>query len=200
MDNKNTARLKLILILSLFIGPLIGAYIWYQNLDEGYQPSATSNHGKLLLPVTPLNDFSGVTLDGKPVTLKTIKGHWTLLYPLREPCGETCKKVLYNMHQVRLALGRDMGRMQRMLMLNPSDLSDQQKKEIMQDKGLITLLYKPEGLFQQLAPKFSKHQIEADSILLTDPNGNLVMSFPPDLDPRLVLKDLKKLLKLSNIG
>lgn len=200
MNNKNTARLKLILIIAIFIGPLIAAFVWYQGLDTGFRPESTSNHGKLLLPVTPLEEFSGVGLDGKSVTLKAIKGRWTMLFPLREPCSEQCRKELYNMHQVRLALGRDMGRMQRMLMLNSDYMDEQQKKEILLDKGLITLQYQPDGLFRQLSPKITEHQLPAYSVFLIDPNGNLVMSFPPDLDPRMVLKDLKKLLKLSNIG
>ena len=38
-----------------------------------------------------------------------------------------------------------------------------------------------------------------DAVLI-DPLGNLMMVVPLDLDPRLLLKDLKKLLKLSRIG
>ena len=42
-----------------------------------------SNHGKLLLPTTPLEDCAGTALDGKPVSLNGIRGRWTLLYALR---------------------------------------------------------------------------------------------------------------------
>ncbi len=200
MNNKNIARFKLFLIFAIFIGPLIGAYIWYQGLDKDYRPESMSNHGKLLLPTTPLQNFAGTGLEGNPVGLNTLKGRWTLLYALRKPCDEACRKVLYNMHQVRLALGREMSRMQRLLMLQPDYLNEQQTGEIRHDEGLLTLLYRPNGLFQQLAPQFDRHQLPPDSILLVDPNGNLVMAFPPELDPRMMLKDLKKLLKLSKIG
>ena len=87
-----------------------------------------------------------------------------------------------------------MGRMQR------NYLNQQQTSEIRQDEGPLTLLYQPGGLYQQLAPQYGKHRLSQDAILLIDPNGNLVMGFPPELDPGLMLKDLKKLLKLSTIG
>lgn len=39
-----------------------------------------------------------------------------------------------------------------------------------------------------------------DGIYLLDPHANLVMYFPPELDPRHVVDDVKHLLKLSRIG
>jgi hypothetical protein len=35
---------------------------------------------------------------------------------------------------------------------------------------------------------------------LIDPLGNLVMYFPPDLDPKEMVGDIKHLLRLSHIG
>jgi hypothetical protein len=37
-------------------------------------------------------------------------------------------------------------------------------------------------------------------IWIADPLGNLVLSYPADTDPRGMIADLKKLLKLSHIG
>ena len=39
-----------------------------------------------------------------------------------------------------------------------------------------------------------------DDALLVDPLGNVMMAIPLQLDPGKLLKDLKKLLKLSRIG
>jgi len=39
-----------------------------------------------------------------------------------------------------------------------------------------------------------------NAIYLVDPLGNLMMRFPPDLEPKSLLKDLKHLLKVSRIG
>ena len=37
-------------------------------------------------------------------------------------------------------------------------------------------------------------------IYISDPLGNLMMSYPPDINPKGILKDLKKLLRTSRIG
>lgn len=42
--------------------------------------------------------------------------------------------------------------------------------------------------------------MESASIWIIDPLGNVVLRFEPDVNPTLILKDLKKLLKLSKVG
>jgi cytochrome oxidase Cu insertion factor (SCO1/SenC/PrrC family) len=39
-----------------------------------------------------------------------------------------------------------------------------------------------------------------EGIYIVDPNGNLVFFYPLDINPKLLLADLKKLLKVSQIG
>ena len=39
-----------------------------------------------------------------------------------------------------------------------------------------------------------------EGIYIVDPNGNLVFSYPLDINPKLLLADLKRLLKVSQIG
>lgn len=39
-----------------------------------------------------------------------------------------------------------------------------------------------------------------DSIWIVDPLGNVVLRFDPEINPTLILRDLKKLLKLSKVG
>ena len=40
----------------------------------------------------------------------------------------------------------------------------------------------------------------ADTVFVVDPLGNLMMSYDARQDPRGLLEDLKKLLRLSHIG
>ena len=40
----------------------------------------------------------------------------------------------------------------------------------------------------------------ADSVWLVDPLGNMILRYPPGYEPRGLLKDIKRLLKLSKIG
>lgn len=43
-------------------------------------------------------------------------------------------------------------------------------------------------------------QNAVDAIWIVDPLGNVVLRFDPEINPTLILKDLKKLLKLSKVG
>jgi hypothetical protein len=38
------------------------------------------------------------------------------------------------------------------------------------------------------------------AIWIIDPLGNVVLKFEPSINPTLILRDLKKLLKLSKVG
>ena len=42
--------------------------------------------------------------------------------------------------------------------------------------------------------------IKSGYIYISDPLGNLMMSYPADINPKGILKDLKKLLRASRIG
>jgi hypothetical protein len=46
----------------------------------------------------------------------------------------------------------------------------------------------------------AKLQDLGEAVWVVDPNGNLVLRYSPELTPEQLLKDLKKLLKVSKIG
>ena len=46
----------------------------------------------------------------------------------------------------------------------------------------------------------SKLKDLGEAVWIADPNGNLVLRYSPELTPEQLLKDLKKLLKVSKIG
>ena len=56
------------------------------------------------------------------------------------------------------------------------------------------------GLGDQLAPVVADNGAGPDDALLVDPLGNVMMLIPASLDPSDLLKDLKKLMKLSKVG
>ena len=43
-------------------------------------------------------------------------------------------------------------------------------------------------------------EAQIDRIYMIDPAGNLMMSFPSSAEPALINKDIKRLLKASQIG
>ena len=66
-----------------------------------------------------------------------------------------------------------------------------------QHAGLITMT--DLSLARLLEEKRPAELLPGGSYLI-DPLGNLVMYFPPNLDPKEMVGDIKHLLKLSHIG
>jgi cytochrome oxidase Cu insertion factor (SCO1/SenC/PrrC family) len=107
------------------------------------------------------------------------------------------------MRQVRIALGKDTDRVQRLfVMVNPENTRSV-RDLLDQHQGIVWATGNDDqmqGLVGQIKQATAGMPAVAEAIYLVDPLGNLMLRFPPDLDPRSMLKDLKRLLKVSRIG
>jgi hypothetical protein len=192
------SRLKLLAIFALFFGPLIFAMIWYYGLDAAYAPSGGTNHAPLVAPVVPLKAFSNPRIDGEgDIDLGALERHWTVIHRLDGPCGPGCETALYNTRQTRLALGKDIKRIRRLLLGDDAALMRQAAREH-PDLELVQRV--AGGLAEQIGPVLRDQQAAPDDALLVDPLGNVMMLIPASIDPSDLLKDLKKLMKLSKVG
>jgi hypothetical protein len=50
------------------------------------------------------------------------------------------------------------------------------------------------------ADQFPAQQSQSEHIYIVEPLGNVMLRFPVDPDPKGIMKDLKQLLKASQIG
>jgi cytochrome oxidase Cu insertion factor (SCO1/SenC/PrrC family) len=192
-------RLILALIALSFVIPLLVA-AWMQRVALREGVWGGTNHGELIQPPFPLRHFLLPSYQGAVFTLDDFKGEWTLLYvaPSVGECGEECARMLYYMRQVRLALNKDMQRVRRVLLAAPeSPWLD----GIAQEYEGMHIVFDIDGLTslrRQLAE--AAQGGTKDGIYLIDPLGNAMMVFAPQTDPRDILKDLKKLLRISKVG
>ncbi|HSD69391.1 MAG TPA: hypothetical protein VLB07_07555 [Woeseiaceae bacterium] len=184
---RGPARLQLLIIAVLFLGPLIlAALMYYGGLD--LRPSGRSNHGLLLQPVMPL-------ADDYPELQELSDGQWLLIYSHAEACDDECREALHTLRQSRLMLGNDMNRLARLFLHGNTPPDTVFLDE--QHQGLRTL--NNESLAQDLWSALPQ-DVPSNGFFLLDPLGNLVMYFGPDLGPREMVDDIKHLLDLSHIG
>jgi len=184
------ARLKLLLIGLFFALPFVLAWAayWFHLV-----PGHAGNYGKLLPPEqVPAGGLVG--LDGKPFSLKSLRGEWIMLQFDAAACDAYCERKLYFMRQLRVAQGKDMGRVKRVWVL--TDGGTPRPRLLAAIEG--TTVVRASGT--TLAAAFAHGGSVADHIYLIDPLGNLMMQFPRDPDPEKMLKDLRRLLKYSHIG
>jgi hypothetical protein len=186
---RKTGRTQLVLVASVFLGPLALA-AWLYFLGSGLTPSGRSNQGALLEPIVNLSEESPAS----PIASVTGES-WLLVYANRAACDAVCESALYTLRQSRLMLGRDMSRLERLFLHgdSPPDrvllAAEHAGLLLMQDAKLAALLdnKRPAAL-------------QAGGYFLIDPLGNLVMYFRPEIDPAAMVGDIKHLLKLSHIG
>ncbi len=131
----------------------------------------TLNHGTIINPPLKVIDLYSDLQNG---TNKV----WRIIQVENEFCDQTCEKTHYQLTQLQKALGKDGKRTQVILITD------------------ATRLTKLNFSFDQ---KF-KNFVVINKIYLVDPLGNLFMYYPDSTNPMNILKDLKKVLGVSQIG
>lgn len=189
---KGNPRLVLIALIVVFSAPVVMSYLW--------KPTGFVNYGDLIEPARPLQAVALESLDGESIALDGLNDKWTLLYFGPAVCSEACQNNLYNMRQVRLAQGKNAHRVQYAWIV--TDAAAPEGALLAEHPGAMVLTGERlvvDNLLDQFDTKFGPAR-GLERIYLVDPIGNLMMSFAPDLDPSLMLKDLKRLLKVSQLG
>ena len=199
MSKMNPNKKRLLIVFALFLVPLAIAAAWYTLLPANYQPSSTTNNGNLIQPIYPVQSFEQPTKEGKKFGGKDLEKKWTLVHLVNGTCDEACSKWLYHTRQVRIALAEDMERVNRLTVVDSTESAAENEKMWTSHPDMQVIISAKGGLSEQIGMT-STQPYPKHSIFLIDPLGNLMMQFPPDLDPKKLMKDLEKLLRLSRIG
>lgn len=188
-QRRSKARLQIALVAIVFALPLAAA-VWMYYAGSDLQPVRTTNHGRLVQPVVNLSERLGAS----PL-FEATEDYWAMVYVADDACGDPCRDALFKQRQMRLMLGNDMSRVQRVL-LHGSEAPDTLFLE-QEQAGLIALEDEAAlGLLAGIRPR----DLADGGFYLLDPLGNVVMYFPPDILPRDLVEDVEHLLDLSRIG
>jgi cytochrome oxidase Cu insertion factor (SCO1/SenC/PrrC family) len=188
---KPRQRRLLIGLAVLFFAPLgLSFYLYYGH--SRFQPSKHVNHGELIEPVRPMPATSLPLQAGGASAPDFLQHKWTLLYANLGPCTDLCRRKLYETRQVRTALDRDMGRVQRVFVAT-ADCCEAQFLHVEHPDLIVVRAEDAAGLLGAL-PKGT------GSVYIIDPLGNLMMAYVPQAPPKGLLEDMKRLLKLSHVG
>lgn len=182
------AWLQLALLAMLFAGPLVLATWLY--FDGSLRPAGRTNHGALLDPVVNLRERMP-----NSALADLSEDSWLLVYPNVDPCAADCREALYVLRQSRLMLGNDMQRLLRVFLRGPAAPDRVFIEE--QHPGLAII---EDADLNRLLETRRPRELSAGGFFLVDPLGNLVMYFPPEIDPGDMVEDIQHLLDLSRIG
>jgi len=192
----NKSRLSLVLLVAVFFGPFIVAWA-VVNHGQQYLPLGQAAQGELILPSLSLAPFTLDSLTEESLDERVFSGRWTYVTVSGSSCGADCQQNLYKMRQVRLTQGKNIVRVQRLLILTDRDHLADFQRVLSEHEGLKVVFddeLNKEGIMTQL---LKPHH---DGIYVVDPLGNWFLQYPKDADPSGMRKDLTKLLLNSQIG
>jgi len=189
-------RVKLLALVAVFLSPFIGGwlalYVFELRPDSG-------NYGTLVQPVRkigwpPLSSVGGAqSVDG-------FGGKWRFLLFAGERCGEPCRANLFYLRQIRILLGRDTGRLQNILVV--AQPLDQELRDFLRDYPDLVVIeaFRQAQFYAQFSLPGESAVGDSPKLYLVDPDDNLMMHYPAENDQNRVLEDIKKLMKISQIG
>ena len=187
-------RGALIGLAALFFVPLIGAF-WLYYIG-GWRPAGSTNHGELISPVVTLTAPALTTLEGSPATLDQLKEKWSFVYVADGACDTDCRDALWAMRQTRLLLADDMDRVRRILIAGEECCDTE---FLNSEHAGLDVLQVTDADGQRWLDRFPRTE-GVHYIYIVDPLGNLMMRFDAKENPKGLLSDIEKLLKLSHIG
>ena len=197
MKKQSISRLYLLSVFVVFFAPILIA-MWMYFGSSSWLTSQSQNHGVLIQPPRPLNEFSLKSYDSTIWTQAEFLGKWTILYLGDNHCDLYCEASLFKMRQVQISLGRDSQRIQRKY-FGIVDHSDHTNlKEILKNYPNMQNAWFDLSLFRIHLPQFK--DLHNHSIYIIDPLGNLMMCYSKFATSKGIQKDLKRLLKVSRIG
>ncbi len=191
--NKRT----IIIIFAMSVVPFIIA--WFLANDTSWMQSRTNN-GELILPplTTEKSQFTGFD-DFSRQNMQELAGHWILLNVIADKdCTTVCQQAIYKSKQLRLMMNKDLTRIRRLAVIIPEVESEKAQSWWKDDLRLLRATASAEVLAK--LKTITAGEIQEGKLYIMDPLGNIMMHYPPEFDPYEVKQDLRKLLRISQIG
>lgn len=191
-------RTKLLLMMALFALPTLAsfaAFYWFP-------PTKTSNYGELISPVINLPQLQMAIRDGTDASQgareQGLRGKWLIITRDSGACDAVCEQKLFAMRQSRLIVGREMDRVVRVVLIDddatPSD------ELIKRYRGTAWISAKAMPWLSALPAPTQDPSNSRAYFYAVDPLGNIFMRYGADADVKLMAKDLRRVLKASQIG
>jgi hypothetical protein len=175
------SKKELWVLLASFVLPIaFGTAFFYLSPNSFTQ--STVNYGEFVNPVISTIEEDIILDEAHDASLQ---GIWTLTY-VTDQCEQSCLKTLEDMKTIRILTNENMRRIQNLLLT--SGKVNNIDSQILFARGSSSLMKK-------------LNSFPNNHLFLIDPLGNIMLHYNPEgLVIKQVIKDLKRLFKLSRIG
>jgi hypothetical protein len=162
-------------------GPFAAAlFIYYGPFGLSWLPQLPGSRELLVEPVPLPGEWHGGAEARHP---------WQLIYARMTPCGPACAQHLGRLVQVQAALGRDRDRVRRVVWHVGS--------QPLEDPSLTAFSLESEpgrGIVDALGAE----RMMEGRVYVAGPRGQVILSYPPDVEQKELLRDLERLLAGSD--
>lgn len=190
-------RRTLLIMVSVFALPYALAWLLYlkpEILDLG-----TRNNGTLILPAIGADAYQLIDADGAVYQSGEDNDKWMLMTFGSADCEDICQKNLFTLQQLRRMLGVDRKRLSRAYVLLEATADDTGETTASVNEQLSRFEGTTLFSLQSDSVQSLEQSLELDAgtlveqLLLADPEGNLVLYFPREMDPREIIEDIQVL-------
>lgn len=190
--NTRAGRWRMLFVMLVCAAPVVASYFTYYVI----RPEGRRNFGALIEPQRTLPALEGRDLQGKAVTLTSLKGQWLFISVAGGACDAACQQHLYMQRQLREGLGKSKDRLDWVWLINDTTPVPPEIEPALKD---ATVLRVPAAeLSQWLVPESGRSLPE--HLYLVDPLGNWMMRFPAGLNAEGALqvkRDMDRLLRAA---
>lgn len=194
-ENKQRNILYLMFGIPL-LGLLITTAFYFYVSTQGVQLE-TQNNGILIKPPKQIVEVLSLDSMGKAVQWYHGEKRWSMVVVGSRHCDDLCQKQLYLVRQTHTMLGSDSVRVD-MIYLNTSNDIDEATTQLLKtDYAHFKIINADADKWHEWQSHFKDSNIKAAHFFLVDPAGWLMMYYTDSQTYKLIIKDLKFLLKNS---
>ena len=189
VNKKSKARIILLGVALIFIIPIFVSWYLVFFTDFKKEDGGTQK-GKIISPVISLGELEVYGINNDAVS--SINDKWTLVFFVESECNQFCEDKLYEVRQIRLALGKDRDKVDRLLVSRKI-----QSWETFSDSFNGQKYIDPKSKdYDRLVKKFEEYpKFDTRGTYLIDPFGFLMMKYKFDANPMGTIKDIERLIK-----
>ncbi|MDQ3618130.1 MAG: hypothetical protein M3374_05360 [Pseudomonadota bacterium] len=177
----------LILIFAMFFGSMLVAGLLRFS---GWQPAGMKNHGELLQPPVDMRQVVPRLADGSAYQWQPTMRIWRIALAPPVSCTTACMKVARDIDLAWRLFGKDADRVHVLWVGEPPANAP---------RADTLRLLQADPAFRAGLPRVDGAPGEETSgvpVYVIDPNGFVVLRYPPGFDPAGLRTDLARLLKL----
>ncbi|MCD9033731.1 hypothetical protein LDO32_18625 [Luteimonas sp. Y-2-2-4F] len=180
---RNRNRGLLVLIVVIFLGSALVAGVLRFS---GWRPEGMRNHGELLQPPGDLREVGARTIDGGEYRWNPAERLWRIALAPPPGCAEECLRLSADLDKVWRLFGREADRVHILWMGAPPEGA-------VRDPALRVL--REDAAFRAALPR--QDDPAGVPVYVVDPNGFVILRYPPGFDAGHLREDLSRLLKLK---